>query len=69
MKLDERTTVPLFAILMTVPFALGGVLWLTSIDAKATRAQLLFDEQKPIVQKTYESVIRIEEQLKTKQRK
>lgn len=38
MQLDDKSTVNLFAALATAPFIIGGVLWLTSIDAKATKA-------------------------------
>lgn len=63
-SLDERTTIPLFTVLATLPVAIAGILWLTSIDAKANRALEIIDERGPIIQKTYEAVIRIEEQLK-----
>jgi hypothetical protein len=37
-NLTHRTTIPLFAALASIPLLIGGILWLTSIDAKAERA-------------------------------
>lgn len=37
-KLDEKTTVSLFAVMCALPVLVGGVFWLSSIDAKATQA-------------------------------
>lgn len=37
-KLDMQTTVPFFAIVASIPVLFGGMLWLTSINAKAEQA-------------------------------
>lgn len=36
--IDERATVPLFAVFASLPFLFGGILWLGSIDSKASQA-------------------------------
>lgn len=66
MQLDERTKIPLFAVLSALPFVVGGILWLSSIDAKASNSQDEVREMKKILIETHESVIRIEEYLKHK---
>jgi hypothetical protein len=35
--IDDKTKIPLFVVLGALPFILGGVFWLTSVDAKATK--------------------------------
>lgn len=71
MKLDERTTIPLFAVLTSLPLLVGGILWLTNIDAKASQALTGFEkqevqtgEQSKLLHEVRDSVIRIEERLK-----
>lgn len=36
--IDDKTRIPLFAVLCALPFLIGGVAWLTSVDAKASQA-------------------------------
>ena len=36
--LNDKTTIPLFVVIASVPFLIGGILWLTSMDAKAQKA-------------------------------
>lgn len=38
MKIDDKTTIPLFACLVSIPILVGAILWLSSVDAKATKA-------------------------------
>jgi hypothetical protein len=38
MNLNVKTTIPLFVALGALPFLIGGVFWLSSVDAKATSA-------------------------------
>lgn len=72
MKLiDEKTGVPLFAVLVALPFVIGGILWLSSIDSKASaagdlaeRSQSVIERQIAILQDIRERIIRIEEQLR-----
>jgi len=60
MDISEKTKVPLFAVLASSPFIIGAILWMTSIDAKASAAKEIY----PMVQNILERVIRIEENLK-----
>lgn len=39
MMIDDRTKVSLYAVACALPFLVGGILWLASIDAKASAAQ------------------------------
>lgn len=39
--LDEKTKISLYALAVCAPSVFGGVLWLASIDAKATSAETL----------------------------
>jgi len=54
--IDNKTTISLFAILGTLPFIIGSILWLTSIDSKASQA--LKEVSK--IDKLQESVTRLE---------
>lgn len=38
-SIDEKTKIPLFAVIIAIPFLAGGVLWLSTIDGKASAAQ------------------------------
>ncbi len=71
LNIDEKTRISFFAVLSALPFLIGGILWLTSVDAKASmslqrseRTQQLLDKQMEILFDMRDSLIRIEEQLK-----
>ena len=73
MRLDEKTTIPLAGVLMSLPVLVGGILWLSNIDAKSTQAlsendkhEITLNDQGKTLQEIKEAVIRIEEQLKRK---
>ena len=36
-KINENTTIPLVAVICTIPFLVGAIMWLSSVDAKATK--------------------------------
>jgi hypothetical protein len=36
-RINEKTTVPLLAVICSLPFFVGGIMWLSSVDAKATK--------------------------------
>jgi hypothetical protein len=44
MDLDNKTKIPLFSALGLIPLLFGGVVWLTNIDAKASRADTKLDK-------------------------
>ncbi len=64
MRIDQRTHVPLFAVLSAIPFVVGGMFWLTNIDSKASAAQEDLKSLRPLVQEIHDHVLRIEEFLK-----
>lgn len=37
-RIDEKTDVKLFAVIASLPFVIGFIFWLSSVDAKATKA-------------------------------
>jgi hypothetical protein len=61
MTINEKTSIPLFAILGALPFLIGGILWLTSIDAKATYASEQISGVIEMLRDVRERLIRIEE--------
>jgi hypothetical protein len=63
--IDEKTNVPLFAVAAALPFLIGGLLWLTSIDAKATFARDQITGVIEMLRDVRERVIRIEEHQKS----
>lgn len=38
MVINDKTNISLFAVLCSLPFLVGAILWLASVDAKATAA-------------------------------
>lgn len=74
--LDSRTTIPLYAVVSTVPFLLGAILWLTNVDAKASTSlaetkdvkETLSQVQK-ILWQVQRSQIRMEAKLGTSPRR
>ena len=59
MKLDDKTSIPLYAALATLPFMFGAILWLTSVDAKATKAA----ESAEVIIEVRDRVIKIEKDI------
>ena len=69
MEIDSRTTIPIFAALGGLPFVIGGILWLTSIDSRASEANKKAFEMSTTVRDIHERVIRIEEHMKAMDRR
>lgn len=69
MVIDEKSRVSLFAVLSAIPFIVGGMIWLTTIDAKATTSQAELKGVREMLQDVRERVIRIEVQVKEKEPK
>lgn len=59
MKLDDKTTIPLYAALISLPCLVGAVLWLSSVDAKATKAA----QTSEVIQDVHIKVIKIEKDI------
>jgi hypothetical protein len=70
MKIDsitDKTTVPLFAVFMAIPFIIGAILWLSAVDQKASAANSKLDgleNVKELIIDVRERVIRIEQHQK-----
>lgn len=71
MKIDEQTTIPLFAVLTSSVVLVGVVAWLTTIFVMAADAQAMnhiqeqkLDSQKTLLIDIRERLVRIEEKLK-----
>lgn len=68
MHIDDKSKVPLFAVLSCGAFVIGAIItvtmWLTSVDAKATEAKVSMLELKPMMIDILVRIIRIEERLK-----
>ncbi len=69
--ITEKTRVPLFAVILTIPTLLGGMFWLTAIWQQGAEAQRVNDRQDrqlnnqtDILNDIRDRVIRIEEHLK-----
>jgi hypothetical protein len=60
--IDEKTKVSLFAAVVCIPFIVGAVLWMSSVDSKASAAQEQTREIKPMLQDILMRLIRIEAQ-------
>lgn len=59
MKLDERTTISIYAVLASLPFIIGAIFWLSSVDAKATKAA----ESSELIQDIHIKIIKIEKDV------
>jgi hypothetical protein len=64
LEINETTKIPLFAAMAALPVVVGGIIWLTTIDSKASAAQEELRGLKILVIETRDTVIRIEQQLK-----
>ncbi len=61
-NINEKTNVPLLAVLATLPFLIGFIMWLASVDANATKGA----EAKEMLYKIDKRLDRIEIKLGTK---
>lgn len=61
---DEKTRVPLFAVLGAIPFLVWGAIWIGTVDNKASASQVEIVGLKALLLDVRERVIRIEEQQK-----
>lgn len=59
-SIDDKTKIPLFAVICSLPFLVGAIVWLTAIAAKADSAQEEIQGLKSLVLDIRERVIRIE---------
>lgn len=64
MEITEKTQISLFAILASLPFITGAIIWLSTIDSKASAAQDEIKYMRVVVQDIRDTLIRIEERIK-----
>ncbi len=65
MVIDDKTKISLYAVACSLPFLVGAILWLTSIDEKASAAQSELQSARVLLQKMDERLSRIEGALGT----
>ena len=61
--IDEQTKIPLFAVIVALPFMVGGILWMASVDSKASSAKDDISGIKEILKDVHDRVIRIEDKI------
>lgn len=59
MKIDDKTTIPLFAFVLSLPCLVGAIFWLTSVDAKATKAA----ESTEVILEIRDRIIKVEKDV------
>ena len=71
--IDKDTRISLFAIATCVPFAVGAIIWLSSIHSVASSAQAMgeknstiIDHQTAVLHEIRERLVRIEQMLRDK---
>lgn len=70
MRISEKTTIPLFAVIGSIPIVVGGIFWLTAISFKTDNAiaenvkqEAVLDEHTKSLKNIERLVIRIDERL------
>lgn len=63
--INNKTNVPLFAVIAAAPFIVGAILWLANVDAKASSSLTKAETQEKILWRLQRSMIRIEAKLGT----
>lgn len=63
MDIDEKTRISLWAVIASVPIMVGGLLWLTAIDAKATAAKEDLSGVKVMMERQFERLQSIDSRL------
>lgn len=63
MRLDERTSIPLFAVMATIPFIVAFIGWMASVSSDATEAKAQVTGVREMLMDVRERVIRIEEHV------
>lgn len=65
-NIDDKTKISLFAVAACIPVFVGVILWLASIDFKASAAQEELKNTKVLLLEIREKVIRIDQTLRDK---
>ena len=65
LSIDAKTSVPLFAVVSLLPFLIGGIVWLTNIDAKASESLRKTKIHDKSLRRIENSLVRLEVKNKT----
>lgn len=60
MTIDDKTKISLYAVMVSLPAIVGAIIWLTTVDNKASAAQDQLKDLTPLIIDVRERVIRIE---------
>lgn len=63
MTIDEKSKISLFAVLCSLPVLVGGIIWLTTIDNKASANESKIEELTEMIRETHDTVIIMSVQL------
>lgn len=61
--INEKTAIPLFAVVVALPFVVGAIFWLASVDSKATEAKEKLTGVESRLIDIRERLIRIEDKV------
>ncbi len=61
--IDDKTKISLFAVVVCIPFLVGGILWLSSVDSKASAAAEDLKTTKALMQMQFERLQSIDNRL------
>lgn len=66
MTINEKSSVSLFAVIVSLPFLVAVVIWLSGVASDAREAKEDVNNIRALVIDTHDKVILIEQQLKTR---
>lgn len=59
--LDEKTKIPFWWVAASIPFLIGAIAWMTSVDSKATEAREQLKGVQEVLMEVRDRMVRIEE--------
>lgn len=68
MDLNEKTKIPLFAVLVSLPFVVGFIFWLSTVASDASAAKSETSSIRELVLDIRERIVRIETRLNNKEK-
>jgi hypothetical protein len=60
MDISEKTKLPLFAVLVSLPFMIGAIMWFTTVAGDASRASADVKSVRELVLDLRDRMVRIE---------
>jgi hypothetical protein len=61
--IDDKTQISLYAVIGCIPILVGGLIWLTNIDAKASAAQIDLQNTKELLKQALTKLEKIDSRL------